>query len=78
VDDHTGTDDLYRGEIWLTAVSALMPVDAPAAVALLRKAVSWVKERAAQHVPEAARDSFLHRNPFNRDLLALAARQLQD
>ena len=74
LDAHTGSDDLYRGEVWLTAVRALMRVDQPHAEALLQTAVQWVRERAAHHVPESARDSFLHRNPFNRDLLALSAR----
>jgi len=74
LDANTGSDDLYRGEIWLTAVRALMPVDAAHARALLQSAVQWVRERAERHVPEAARDSFLHRNPFNRELLALSAR----
>ncbi|HEY6513318.1 MAG TPA: BTAD domain-containing putative transcriptional regulator [Burkholderiaceae bacterium] len=74
IDANTGSDDLYRGEIWLTAVQALMPLDPAHGLALLQGAVSWVRERAAHHVPEAARDSFLHRNPFNRELLALSAR----
>jgi len=74
LDAHTGSDDLCRGEVWLTAVRALLPVDAAPAQALLHAAVQWLRERAAHHVPESARDSFLHRNPFNRDLLALSAR----
>ena len=74
LDAHTGSDDLYRGEIWLTAVRALMPVDPGQAQTLLLAAVQWVRERAAHHVPESTRDSFLNRNPVNRDLLALAAR----
>jgi DNA-binding SARP family transcriptional activator len=73
LDAHTGSDDLYRGEIWLTAVRALMPVDPARAQTLLQAAVQWVRERAAHHVPESARDSFLNRNPNNRELLALAS-----
>jgi hypothetical protein len=34
----------------------------------------WVLRTARDEVPEPFRDSFLHRNPVNRELLAVAAR----
>jgi DNA-binding SARP family transcriptional activator len=77
LDTHTGSDDLYRGEIWLSAVRALLPVDPAQAHALLQAAVQWVRERAAHDVPEVFRDGFLHRNPVNRELLELGSRLLR-
>ncbi|MEO8806349.1 MAG: AAA family ATPase [Burkholderiaceae bacterium] len=41
----------------------------------LDSAVEWIKTRALPNVPEPFRDSFLHRNAVNRELLALAANQ---
>ena len=67
-------DDFYRGELWLTAARALAAGGQHAAS---RRAASeganWVRGVAQSHVPEEFRDSFLHRNPINRDLLALAS-----
>ncbi|MDP1900167.1 MAG: BTAD domain-containing putative transcriptional regulator [Rubrivivax sp.] len=48
--------------------------DATARDALLRRAVAWINETARHQVPDAFRDSFLNRNPFNRQLRAMAAR----
>jgi len=66
-------DDLYRGELWLQAALALRAGGAKAAA---RDAAdigaNWVRQRAQAQVPAPFRDSFVHRNPVNRDLLALA------
>ena len=67
-------DELYGAEVWLTAQRALAPVDAPRAAVLLATAVKWVRETAERQVPAEFRAGFLHRNPVNRELLALAAR----
>jgi tetratricopeptide (TPR) repeat protein len=64
---------LYRAEVWLAAAQALESVDAPRARRVLEEAQQWVKATAAGRVPPEFRDSFLHRNPVNRELLALAA-----
>jgi len=68
--DGDGTDDVYRGEVWLAAHRALVRSDPPLAAAVLDRAQRWLRETAQQHVPEPFRDSFLQRNPINRDLLA--------
>jgi DNA-binding SARP family transcriptional activator len=72
--DHEGTDDLYRGEAWATAYRALVPTDPPLAAAVLERAHRWLRETAQRHVPEPFRDSFVHRNPVNVELLAAARR----
>jgi DNA-binding SARP family transcriptional activator len=75
VTDRDGTDDMYRGEAWLTAYHALKAPDPRRAEALLAAAVAWLHDTARDQVPEVFRDGFLHRNPVNRELLALAAQQ---
>lgn len=44
------------------------------AAALLAEALGWLRLTALPQVPEAFRDSFLHRNPVNRALLNAEAR----
>jgi DNA-binding SARP family transcriptional activator len=64
----------YRPELWLDAARALGAAGAAAeAQAALERARDWVRAcvRSGQ-VAEPFVDSFLHRNPVNRDLLALA------
>lgn len=69
--------DTYFAEAWWIAVRALDALaDEPAANAALGEGFDWVAGRALPHVPVAFRDSFLDRNPVNRDLLAAAARRL--
>jgi hypothetical protein len=72
--DHDGSDEMYRGEVWLAAHQALAPLDGPQAAALLERALAWLRDTTREHVPAAMRDGFMYRNPVNRDLLALAAR----
>ncbi len=67
-------DELYRGEVWLAAYQALAAVDPKSAAKVLERALSWVHEVANRHVPQAFRDSFLHRNAVNSKLLAFASR----
>jgi tetratricopeptide (TPR) repeat protein len=75
---HCHPADTYLPEAWLIAAAALDALlDAAAADAALAEGYRWVAERALPNVPAAFRDSFLHRNPCNRDLLAAAARRLE-
>ncbi|MCX8006137.1 MAG: hypothetical protein N2688_14475, partial [Burkholderiaceae bacterium] len=68
-------NDLYRGELWLTAVVALRGAGrAEDAEGHLRQALGAVRRIAAEQVPPEFRDSFLNRNPVNRELLTLATR----
>jgi hypothetical protein len=48
--------------------------DADTAAAVCQRALAWIDAALAHEVAPEFRDSFLHRNPVNRDLLALAAR----
>jgi len=64
----------YRALVWLIAARALQGSDAPFACRVVQQAAHWLHESARERVPPEFRDSFLHRNPVNRDLLALAAR----
>jgi len=70
--------DLYAAEAWWVAYRALDgDADAAGRVAAreaLRRAQGWIREVAACHVPDEFRDSFLHRNPVNRSVLAAAGR----
>ena len=75
--DHDGCDELYRGEIWLTAHRALATPDPDLATAVLGRGLAWLRDTAREHVPAVMRDGFMHRNPVNRELLALAARLTQ-
>ena len=44
------------------------------AAACLSRGLAWIQTTALPQVPEAYRDSFLHRNPVNRELLTAASR----
>jgi DNA-binding SARP family transcriptional activator len=61
-------------ELWLHAGRALVAAGDARAPEVLERGRRWVLDTAATQVPEPYRDSFLHRNPVNRELLALAAR----
>lgn len=68
-------DDLYPGERWRSAVLAFEAAGAMAdARAAARNGRDWLRRVADEHVPAEFRDGFLHRNPVNRELLALVAR----
>jgi hypothetical protein len=68
-------ESMYRPEASLVAAQALAQAGAPAEAAAAIKAGSdWIRSHALPHVPVPFLDSFLHRNPVNRELLAAAAR----
>ena len=67
-------DDFYIGEVWLTAADAYHAAGDIRLVEVLRNASAWIAAAAQRRVPEEFRDSFLNRNPFNRDLIAMAGR----
>lgn len=65
----------YRAELWLHAATVLLATgDRARAFELLREGVRWVHNTARDQVPLEFADSFLHRNPVNVQLLALASR----
>jgi DNA-binding SARP family transcriptional activator/tetratricopeptide (TPR) repeat protein len=66
---------ILPAERWLHTARALMAGGERAeADALLAHGRDWLHSTAREHVPAEFRDSFLNRNPVNRDLLRLAAR----
>ena len=68
-------DSFYLAEVWLVAAQTLAALgrdaDARRAVA---DGVAWLMAVHDAHVAPEFRNSFLHRNPVNRELLALASR----
>ena len=76
MDPEVSPDDLYAPEKWLHAARAFAAVgDRQGAMALIAEAVTAVHQTAQTDVPAEFRDSFLHRNATNRELLAMAARE---
>ncbi|HTT13920.1 MAG TPA: AAA family ATPase [Burkholderiaceae bacterium] len=72
-------DDIYPGEVVQIAVAALREGDAAdvdEARAALRRIIDWIRRTAEERVPAEYRDSFLARNPANRELLTSASRLL--
>jgi len=67
-------DDFYIGEVWLTAAECMQAADDPRLADVLGSATAWIGSAARDRVPEEFRDSFLNRNPFNRELIAMASR----
>lgn len=74
-DEAVAATDLSDAEGWLMLGRAYTAtgraVDAADACA---RGAQWVVQIASGHVAPEFRDSFLHRNPIHRDLLAVAAR----
>lgn len=69
------TTVLLPSELWLHAGRAYSAAgDSDSACAVLTQGRDWVLRTARDEVPESFRDSFMQRNPVNRDLLALAKR----
>jgi DNA-binding SARP family transcriptional activator/tetratricopeptide (TPR) repeat protein len=65
----------YPLDPWLHCAQAWLAIGESAhAAALCGRARQWIEDRARHQVPDEFRSSFLHRNPVNRELLALAAR----
>jgi tetratricopeptide (TPR) repeat protein len=68
-------ESMYRPEANLVVGHALAHAGArPEAAAVFRAGTDWIRSHALPHVPVPFLDSFLHRNPVNRALLATAAR----
>ena len=62
-------------ELWLHCGRALAAAgDSAHAGAVLARGSAWLRATAAEQVPEPFRDSFLQRNPVNRELITLASR----
>ena len=66
--------DFYRGEILLAHYSALEATRQPGAPGHLETTLRWLLETAEQKVPPLYRESFLRRNPVNRQILEAASR----
>lgn len=60
--------------LWVAHRALAAVGDAATAADALRRGVAWLETHALPHVPAAFRDSFLQRNPVNRDLFAAARR----
>jgi tetratricopeptide (TPR) repeat protein len=67
-------DHLYRAEAFYTHFQALESSDHPETHAHLQRTLNWLLEMADHHVPPEFRDSFMTRNPVNRDILEAAER----
>ena len=73
-DDGCAPDSMYRAEAWWVAHRALAAAGRTQQAALaLQQGIRWVTQQVLPHVPPAFIDSFLHRNPVNRALLAAAS-----
>ena len=71
--DGCAPDSMYRAEAWWVAHRALSAAGHTGqAAAALQQGTGWVMRQALPHVPPPFIDSFLHRNPVNRALLAAA------
>jgi tetratricopeptide (TPR) repeat protein len=69
--DGYAPDHVYLPEAWLLAGQALHAAgDTPAARNAWRTGQAWVQQHALPQVPPPFIESFLHRNPVNRELLA--------
>ncbi len=72
------TTALLPAELWLHCGRALLAAgNATHGGEVLARGREWLRTTAAEQVPEPFRESFLHRNPVNHELLALAARITQ-
>ncbi len=70
-----GPDNFYLPELWCVAARVSLGAGQDhAARGHVDQGLHWVRDRLDNDVPPAYRDSFLHRNPVNRELHALAAR----
>lgn len=68
-------ESFYLAEAWLAAARVYLGLGREAdARRVLADGRAWVVARHDEDVPPAFRESFLHRNAVNRELLALAAR----
>jgi hypothetical protein len=73
--EHAQSTFLLPAEHWLHCARALLAArEQGRAAELLDAGQEWIHRTARENVPEPFRDSFLHRNPVNRELLLLASR----
>ena len=61
---------VYRGVVWHALIEVLQAHDAALSRTIAHSAADWIFRTAADHVPAAFRESFLHRNPHNAFVLA--------
>ena len=61
---------VYRGVVWQALIEVLDPSDPALGQKIAHSAADWIFRTAADHVPPAYRESFLHRNPHNAFVLA--------
>ena len=74
-DDGCVPDGVYHAEAWWVAAQAFGAAGRSGdAARALQRGTQWVTQQALPQVPPPFIDSFLHRNPVNRDLLAAASR----
>jgi len=74
-DEGHAPDAVYRAEAWWLAAQAFAAAGRAAdAARALERGAQWVTQQALPQVPPPFIDSFLHRNPVNRELLAAASR----
>ena len=67
-------ESFYLGELWLVVGRVFDAVGRPGpARTALADGYAWAMALHDDHVPVEFRDSFLHRNPVNRELVALAS-----
>ncbi len=67
-------DSFYLPELWLVAGQVHAALGQPVRAAQCwRDGAAWVQRVAVEHVPQAFRESFLHRNATNAELRRLAA-----
>lgn len=64
---------MSAGEAGLIAARVLGALDDTGAPRQLQRSADWLHKTAADHVPAAFRESFLHRIPAHRELARLAA-----
>ena len=73
-DDGIAPDGAYRADAcWVAARSFGAAGRAAEAARAVAQGTQWIGRQALPHVPPAFIDSFLHRNPVNRALMAAAA-----
>jgi tetratricopeptide (TPR) repeat protein len=74
--DRFWPDSFYMPELWLVAFKVFNALGRHAqATRALQTGVAWVNDCAQRFVPASFRDSFINRNPVNRDLLTLSTQR---
>jgi len=69
-------DSFYMPQLWLVGFKVFSALGRHAeATRVLQTGVAWVNDCEQRHVPAPFRDSFLNRNPVNRELLTLSTQR---